>query len=397
MKIRKEHLFLFLLVNSITWFSFAWFVIRDYIAETSFYETLLVSASYYGAIIAFTVIGATLLKRELRKKESLLIWVLIGACFCGIFASLVDERVVLNFVLMAFILGASVGVGIPTCLSCFADYTEIENRGRIGATLFFVIQLLTVLIYTPISELDIDKKFLILAIWRLTGLVSIFFYKPVGKVSKEEISYSLSSNHYKNPFIFYFAPWFLFCLVNFLEAPLLLEFFGLELFNTYMMIEIVIISISAFIGGMLCDFKGRKNTSILGFIMLGTGYAILSLFSEVEIAQFIYVLTDGIAWGFLYVAFIFVIWGDLSERSAREKYYLVGGMPFLLSGLIEVFVQPFVEMIPIDTSFSFASFFLFAAVLPLMFAPETLPEKHIRERELRSYVEKAKKIREKFT
>jgi hypothetical protein len=32
-----------------------------------------------------------------------------------------------------------------------------------------------------------------------------------------------------------------------------------------------------------------------------------------------------------------------------------------------------------------------------MYAPETLPEKKLRERELRGYIEKAKKIREKFT
>jgi hypothetical protein len=33
--------------------------------------------------------------------------------------------------------------------------------------------------------------------------------------------------------------------------------------------------------------------------------------------------------------------------------------------------------------------------LPLIYAPETLPEKHIRERELKSYIEKARKEAEK--
>jgi hypothetical protein len=46
-------------------------------------------------------------------------------------------------------------------------------------------------------------------------------------------------------------------------------------------------------------------------------------------------------------------------------------------------------------AFSFASFFLFLAVIPLIYAPETLPEKRIKERELREYVEKAKKAKEK--
>jgi len=36
-----------------------------------------------------------------------------------------------------------------------------------------------------------------------------------------------------------------------------------------------------------------------------------------------------------------------------------------------------------------ASFFLFLAVIPLMYAPETLPEKAMKDRDLKSYTEKA--------
>ncbi len=47
------------------------------------------------------------------------------------------------------------------------------------------------------------------------------------------------------------------------------------------------------------------------------------------------------------------------------------------------------------TIFSFASVFLFLAVLPLIYAPETLPEKLMKDRDLKSYVEKAKKKAQK--
>lgn len=46
--------------------------------------------------------------------------------------------------------------------------------------------------------------------------------------------------------------------------------------------------------------------------------------------------------------------------------------------------------------FPFASFFLFIAVLPLFYAPETLPEKIMKKRELTIYVEKAQEIAEKY-
>ena len=48
-------------------------------------------------------------------------------------------------------------------------------------------------------------------------------------------------------------------------------------------------------------------------------------------------------------------------------------------------------IIAASTVFSFAAFFLFAATLPLFYAPETLPEKVMKDRDLKSYVENAKK------
>ncbi len=48
------------------------------------------------------------------------------------------------------------------------------------------------------------------------------------------------------------------------------------------------------------------------------------------------------------------------------------------------------------TAFSLASFFLFVAVLPLMYANETLSEKRVKEMELKSYLEKAKKVKDKY-
>ena len=45
--------------------------------------------------------------------------------------------------------------------------------------------------------------------------------------------------------------------------------------------------------------------------------------------------------------------------------------------------------------FRLLHFFLFIAVLPLVYAPETLPEKVMKDRDLNSYVENAKKKAQK--
>ena len=336
------------------------------------------------------IIGATLLYKKLRGKTTLLAWISLGSVACVVSAALSPETNSINLVFVSLILGAFAGLGIPTCLAFFAENSNSKNRGRMATVLFFLIQLLTFLIYIPISGTDVYYQFLVLAGWRFLGVASIFFFVPREGLSEERLT-PLSSIIRERTFVLYFVPWFLFTLVNFVENALLEHYFGAELFGTYMVAALLIASVSAFLGGAICDFKGRKVSGVLGFILLGLGYGFLSLFPGTQISQILYVLFDGVAWGILYVTFIFVIWGDISEGKAHERYYLLGCMPFLLSNMIEALVRPFAEFIQIATSFSLASLFLFVAVLPLLYAPETLSEKIMKDRELKNYIEKAKR------
>ncbi len=388
-EIRKS-LPLLLLINSVVWFSVSWFVIEGLIEETSFNNVLLVSSSYFGALLVSAVIGATLLNKKLREKRPLLLWVLLGAVACVVSAALAPERNSINLFLVALPLGALAGLGIPNCLALFSKVSKSKNRGRNGAIAFFLIQALTVLIFMPISSANMDYQFLVLAAWRLGGVLCVFFWMPHEGLAKES-QIQLLSIIRERTFFLYFVPWFLFAIVNFVEQPILEHYFGVDLYSLYMMAGILITSVSAFLGGALCDFKGRKVSGILGFILLGIGYAFLTLLPGTQVSQILWALFVGVAWGLLYVTFILVVWGDISEGKTREKYYLLGGMPFLLSNLISVLVKPFVEVIPITASFSLASFFLFLAILPLLYAPETLPEKVMKNRELKNYIEKAQK------
>jgi MFS family permease len=381
---------LFLLINSIVWFSLTWFVIRDLLIGASFNNALLVSISYFGALSISATIGATLLYKKLRGKTPLLLWILLGATTCILSAALVPANNSVTLVFVSLALGALAGLGIPTCLGIFADNSKLKRRGIIGGLIFFFIQALTVLIYVPATGVGSDYQFLALGAWRFLAIGSVLFFKPQEKLTEERIV-PLSNIIRERTFVLYFLPWFLFTIVNFLEQPLLESYLGAELYGTYTLALILIFSVSALLGGAICDFKGRKVAGVTGFILLGLSYAFLSLIPGTLVSQILYVLFNGIAWGLLYVTFIFVVWGDISEGKVRERYYLLGCMPFLFSNLIEVLVRPFVEIIPIAASFSLASFFLFLAILPLLYASETLPAKHIKERELKSYIKKAQK------
>jgi len=388
---------LFLLVNTLTLFNLTWLVIQDLLGKVPIDEMLTVSASYYIAVIVSSFAGVALFRAILRKMDMLFRITLAGA-FLYIFSVffIITEGTFLSIVVTAFILGASFGVIIPTCLTFFAGYSKVEGRGRLSAIIFFLIQFFTVVIYALASMLDASCTLLVLAGWRFIGAASILLHRTLTGISEDVNIYPEKVVVKDRLFLLYFIPWFMFCLVNFVEIPLLERFF-VEEFAIYTLAVMVIAGISAFLGGLICDLKGRRIASIAGFILLGISYAVLNLFPNAVMAKILFMVLEGVAWGILYVTFIFVVWGDISEGKVREVYYLVGGFPFLLSGLIQVATQKFVNAIPIYASFSLASFFLFLAVIPLLYASETLPEKTLRERELKNYIEKAKRVREKFT
>ena len=135
---------------------------------------------------------------------------------------------------------------------------------------------------------------------------------------------------------------------------------------------------------------------ITGFVIYGAAYALISLFYEFLIAKYIFITIESISTGILWVSFILLLWGDLSEFGSREKYYALGITPFFLTSIIQLYSGPYFETIESYNAFSLASMFLFITLLPLWLAPETLPEKKIELRRLKTFAEQAKKEREKF-
>ncbi len=388
---------LFIVANSISWFLLTLVFMINILysknaAPLPFESIALLSASYFGGLILSSIIGGTLLSKILQKKSVFLLWNLLGVFSCLLFYFFYSQPNLVAVSILSLILSFSIGLGIPTCLSLFATQSKTEKRGQLGAVVFFTIQILAALILLPLDGETVAFQFLILAVWRLMGLGGFLFYKPADK-KPDERKTSLLSIIRERKFLLLFLPWFMFTLINYVETPVLeigMGSIGPDFYTTYSIVTIVISSIAAIPAGILCDLKGRKIVGVTGFIFLGLGYAFLSIFSGAGIIGYIFfMIFDGIAWGLLYVTFIFVVWGDLSDGSSREKYYVLGGLPFLLSGLIQVLVQPFAQYINIGLSFSFASFFLFIAILPLAFASETLSDKIMKKRELNRYIQKA--------
>ncbi|GAI12120.1 unnamed protein product, partial [marine sediment metagenome] len=96
--------------------------------------------------------------------------------------------------------------------------------------------------------------------------------------------------------------------------------------------------------------------------------------------------------GIFTVAFIFVVWGDMSNGGRGEKFYALGTIAIPIAVMLSIFFSPWLKIIDISSAFSLASFLIFLAIIPVFLAPELLPEKVIKEREIKKYVEGAKKV-----
>lgn len=142
------------------------------------------------------------------------------------------------------------------------------------------------------------------------------------------------------------------------------------------------------------DFWGRRRPILIGFVMLGIGFATLSFFTNILAAQGFYIAADGIAWGIFSVAFGPVIWGDIANHQRSEKFYGLGSTPIPLALVFAgaASTSSWLKTLNVSNVFSLASFFLFLAVIPIFFAPELLPEKVTKEREIKKYMEEVKKI-----
>ncbi len=354
---------------------------------------LLILVITFASLVLSALIISSLTNKFKSRRIFLRYWVLAGALLSFLFA-VVNFANFASLLFLAIIIGVYFGTGMPICMGYFAKTTASQNRAKLGGIVF----LLFGLGYGLSSIIGSHETFLLaayLGVWQIVGLISILSIKFVEEhlEQKERVSYrSIISN---KTFLLYVTPWLMFSLINELTTELNTNYFKSGAFpkslgQNFLLIEIVLAGASAIICGFLADKKGRKRVALVGFVLLGVGYASLGLFSGNYFAAWFYVCVDGLAWGVFSMLFLVTIWGDLAQEKSSEKYYFLGVLPYLFSrlagGLTGAYISAHVQEL---TVFSFAAFFLFIAVLPLGYAPETLPDRILKNLDLNSYVNKA--------
>lgn len=364
-------------------------------------DTLIIIGINTGAIAISGLIGTLIVEKFKERRQFLYLWLSSGIVLSFLPLALNVSNMT-QIAIISILFGGYFGLGMPVTMGYHSSFTNFESRAKIGGFTFLILGA-TFAITGLVETNSVFEICLILAILRTISLLVFHFIhaKATKEIPpKDAAPKAKFANIITNKsFILYFIPWGMFTLINFLTAPVQSQIYSSpEELSLFTAMESVVIALVAVISGFVADRWGRKRLTIIGFIMLGIGFATIGLFSAnaTTLVSIIFTITDGIAWGIFYVLFLFTLWGDLAQNQLSDKYYFLGALPYLSANFMKLLFAPYLSgstpLVLPETIFSFASVFLFVAVLPLIYAPETLPEKNMKDRELKTYIQKAQKI-----
>ena len=388
---------LLLLVNSFSWYYFGQIVIGTLTTEPSGSSLDLLFGIAFPLSIIISAIAGSIILSKMRETRALYGWL-----FFGVIASLLPALPIgssfAGSLTMIVILGCSLGSGMPLLLRRFTDSMPVENRGTIGGLTFFMVTVIAAIAATATRMLTpgLLASPLFLSLWRCWSIPTLRALPARNELQASGRGIPFRGLLDNKAFVLYFVAWLMFSMVDGSEEFVISQYTG-PFSNDMAIVEPIIAGFSALIGGILADRTGRKKVVIFGFVSLGIAYAVLGISSQWTISWLLYFVIDGIAIGLLWAMFTIVIWGELATRGT-EKYYAVGEVPFFLTQIVYLLSTPYVTSVGdmgYGSAFSVAAFFLFIAVIPLLYAPETLPEKKIQERQLRVYTEEALKLKQR--
>lgn len=343
------------------------------------------------SIICSAIIGSIISERWNRRRF-LGFWILFGVITTAMFTVFEGS---MFFLLSSVLAGTSFGIGFPSCLAFLADSTTIEERARVSGAVMFSAYAALVLMLGITLQFGLIEALLLTAIFRAISFFALII-DPCERVpGKKKTWVAILTTR---GFGFYFISWLLFIAADgvtyfvesWLPPSVALEYESLA--SLGIVLTYVGVALTGLISGFVSDRFGRKKTIIFGLSTLGISYAVFGVvISPVSwlITQIIY----GAAWGIVFVNYYITVIGDFASAGSKEKFYAVGGVvPLILNMTFQLFSEVFSLSVATSVVSSLLSMVLFVAVIPLLYAPETLPKEKVRRRRFREHLEKVKKL-----
>ena len=255
---------LIIVVNAFSWYFPLYVFFLNTLEKNQVGFSILLDALgiHFMGVTGFAFIGTILVKKFPSRSAFLCLWMFTGAISSALLFTL-DVNNIVSLLSVSFLLGTSLGLGFPSCLAYFGDYSIEENRGRVGGITFFVSALGMLLVGFLVNMSTFVVGVLILTLWRSLGLILFLLIKPKQEHGQGmvEVSYRLAITD--KSLVLYLVPWIMFCLVNFFEFPIVTNFFGSDFTLLILIAEYGIGGFSALIGGHFADSVGRSPIIIM--------------------------------------------------------------------------------------------------------------------------------------
>jgi MFS family permease len=376
--------------------SFAWlFIFFDFFRETFQVYITDTGILYNGyflflGVAAFSALMGSAVSEKINRRKFLVYWIIVGL-IANVSLLFIHSLGTTYFFLISVILGISIGFGFPSCLGFLADSTTVEERARTSGIMVLVTLVIVIFsfVFAAVTNYGLGL-FVLLCVLRASSLLAFVLDdcpRPTGKI-RSWVNVLTSKDYF-----LYLFPWLMF---SFTGSLIDLVFRGLttpEYESIGLLAGALHFSCWAVFGllsGILGDRLGRKQPIVIGLVMLGVGFALLSLIIS-PITVLVYYAFSGVAWGFLFTVYISVL-GDLASYGSKEKFYAMGAiMPLILmlgfsalTSLLNVTLSG--AIVPV------LSIILFLSVLPVLRASETLPQKKQEARKLKDHMDKVRKV-----
>jgi MFS family permease len=372
--------------GTLAWF----FLLILYLPRIPFGGDYISQLLFVCSAIFWSVLGSFFLMRFSRRK------LLISSIFLGTISTILIAFVQgTMFEVACLFLGTSLGLGLPSSMAIVADYTAVEERGRVSGIIVlgtFIIafaSMATIWIFS----LETVGTALLLAVVRSSSFLALAIDKcdRLVPLVKEKTHLPVTAHR---EYLFYIFPWVMFSIASSLAWNVIPQRDYTAELSAVTALRYVFIAVFGLGAGVMADRFGRKRPIIIGLIVLGVAFALLgfslSYTSVIWLHRlwYVYLALSGVTWGLFFVVFLAVP-GDLADLNLREKFYaLVAGL--FVVGAIPVPVFP--SILPVDSLSQILSIILFLSIVPVLRAKETLQESKIQERKIKEHIEKVGKI-----
>lgn len=284
-------------------------------------------------------------------------------------------------------------VGLLAFFTYFWTLTSPEERGRVAGLIGFV-SLPFYFIAIPVVAGTLDfLATVILSSFLSLGALTIILLRP--EKAMLTAKQDGKENYFeKRTVLFYLIPWIVFSLVNAILAKNYSLSISQQVPSSFYLfligLQVIGVVFGAVIGGIIADFFGRRLALALSLTLYGTSSAIAGLFQGNEVFSLVY-LTNGLGWGFLFILYTFVVWGDLANKGNCAKMYSIG-LAIYYSAFGFGLLFPQMSQVPLVVSALASCLLIFLSNVPIILAPELLPS-YFRERiKLKLHMDAVRKI-----